>query len=471
VTREAARANRVLALVSIASAVSALDLSLMFVAYPSIREEFASVPLSQVSWVLTSFTIVAAALLIPAGRIADRAGRKRVFLVSLAFFTSGSALCAAAPTVPVLIAARVVQAIGGAMLTPSVLAIITSTIPAERRAWAIGVWSTITGTITTAAPTIGSLLIQYASWRWAFLLNVPLGIACFFTGRRMLVESVDPDAAPLPDALGVVLIMGGVAALAFGVVQSSEWGWSDRGTLLALAAAAASLAWFVQRCATHPHPVVDLRVFRPYVFRANAVACVAIGVTFWGGYYVFIRFLTVGWGYSILTTGLLLIPMTLVSSFVGIPAGRVMDRHGHRVVMVPAALAFTVSMLWLRTRAGDGPEILAVWIPAALLAGLTNAVCFSGINSAGIRTAAPEALAVTAGIVQTIIRIGGALGSALGIALVGDVSGSDGAGAFHRAFDVLGIVGVVAAVSMLPLATARRPARAEGGSRSSLPAS
>src|SRR5688572_25072342 len=139
------RENRILALVSISSAISALDLSLMFVAYPSIRADFPDVPLSQTSWVLTSFTIVAAALLIPAGRIADRVGRKRVFLLAITLFTIGSAFCAIAPTVPVLIAARVVQAVGGAMLTPSALALIMSTIPIERRSWAIGVWSTITG--------------------------------------------------------------------------------------------------------------------------------------------------------------------------------------------------------------------------------------------------------------------------------------------------------------------------------------
>ncbi|HEX7096183.1 MAG TPA: MFS transporter [Acidimicrobiales bacterium] len=467
------RENRVLALVSVASAVSALDLSLMFVAYPSIRAHFASTSITLVSWVLTSFTIVAAALLIPAGRVADRAGRRRVFLFSLLLFGTGSACCAIAVNVPMLIAARVVQAVGGALLTPSALAIIMSTIPASRRAWAIGVWSTVTGVMATAAPTIGALLVDKASWRWAFVINVPIALGCFVAARRTLEESIDPDAGPLPDALGVALVMGGVAALAFGVVQSSTWGWTDRGTLVALGVAAALLAWFVQRCATHPAPVIDLRVFDTFLFKANAVAAVAIGITFWGGYYVFIQFLTVGWGYSITQTGLLLVPMTLVTSFVGMPAGRWMDRYGHRIVMAPAALAFVLAMLWLRARAGDDAAVLAVWIPAALLAGLTNAVCFTGVNSAGARTAPPEALGVTAGIVQTIIRIGGAVGSALGIALVGDTGARDGVGTFHDAFVVLALVGLVAAISTLPLATARerpRPA-ARSGRADSLPAS
>lgn len=452
--------RKVLALVSVASAVSALDLSLMFVAYPSIRKDFAGVPLSLVSWVLTTYTIVAAALLIPAGRIADRIGRRRIFLTSLVFFTTGSICAALAPNVPLLITSRFVQAIGGALLTPAALALIMGTVSAGRRAWAIGVWSTVTGAISTAAPTIGAFLVEKASWRWAFVLNVPIGVVCFIVGRRVLDESVDPDAGALPDPFGSLLVMAGIAALAFGVVQSSQWGWTDRRTLTILAVAVALLAWLIQRCATQLTPVMDLGVFRPFLFRANAVAATAIGVLFWGVFYVFVQFLTVAWGYTIVEAGLLLIPMTIVTAFIGVRAGSLMDRFGHRVVMVPAALCFVASMLWLRFRATDSPQILAVWLPAAILAGITNAVCFSGINSAGAKTAPPESLGVTAGIIQTIIRVGGTVGAALGIALVGDVVHSGhGVAGFHTAFIVLAVVGMVAAVSALPLATAARSPR------------
>jgi EmrB/QacA subfamily drug resistance transporter len=449
------RAGKVLALISAASSVSSLDLSLMFVAYPQIRRDFSGESLTLVSWVLTSFTIVAAALLIPAGRIADRVGRRKIFLTSLLLFSTGSGLCAAAPNVQFLIAARVVQAVGGAMLTPSAIAIILSTTPVARRAWAIGVWSTVNGAVATAAPTIGAALVRYASWRFAFLINVPIGAVSFLIGRRMLDESVDPDAGPLPDPIGVGVIMAAVAALAFGIVRSSAWGWIDAGTLGALGGSAALLALFVWRCARHPSPVIDLAVFRPFLFKANAVTAIAAGITFWGGYYVFVQFLTLGWGYTIIGAGLLLIPMTLAASLVGVPAGRLMDRYGHRAVMVPAAVLFSLSMLWLRFRVGDERAILAVWLPAAFGIGVTNAICFSGVNSAGARTAPPEALGITAGIIQTLIRIGGAAGAALGVALVGDFAEGTEASRFKPAFLALAIVGVVAAVTALPLATRR----------------
>jgi EmrB/QacA subfamily drug resistance transporter len=459
------RANHGLALVSFASAVGSLDLSLMFVAYPSIKQHFDGESISLVSWVLTSYSIVAGALLIPAGRIADRVGRRKIFVLSITLFTIGSALCAVAPNVPWLISARVIAAVGGAMLTPSALAIIMTTFPLERRAWAIGVWSTVSGAIATMGPTIGALLITYASWRWTFLINVPIGIVCAVLGPRLLDESKVPNAGPLPDPFGVVLIMGGIAMTSFAIVQSNVWGWTAQGTLLSFAVAASALALFLHRCRTQPTPVLDLRIFKPFLFRATTVAAIAAGVTFWGGYYLFVQFLTLGWGFEIMQAGLLLIPMTLTASFVGVPAGKLMDRYGNRVVMVPAALSFTLAMLYLGWRLGAERAVVAVWLPAAIGVGITNAVYFPGVNSAGARAAPPEALGTTAGVVQTLIRLGGALGTALGIALVGDFRQGDAAGNLRPAFFVLAGVGVIAALAAAPLATRRFQPTPLGGAK------
>jgi EmrB/QacA subfamily drug resistance transporter len=454
-TSSATRNNRALALVSLASALGTLDLSLMFVAYPAIKAHFHGESLTLVSWVLTSYSIVAAALLIPAGRIADRVGRRKVFMVSITLFSLGSGLCAVAPNVKLLIAARVIAACGGAMLTPSALAIIMTTFPLERRSWAIGVWSTVSGVIGTMGPTIGGVLITYASWRWAFLMNVPIGATCLVFAPRLLEESKVENPGPLPDLLGVSLIMGGIAMLSFAIVQSNVWGWTDRGTLIAFAVGISALAVFLRRCATQSAPVLDLRIFRPFLFRATTVAALCAGITFWGGYYLFVQFLTIGWGYTYLQAGLLLIPMTLMASVVGVPAGKLMDRHGNRVVMVPSMLAFVVAMTYLGLELGPRHAIWLVWIPAAVLVGITNAVYFPGVNAAGARTAPPEALGTTAGVVQTLIRMGGALGTALGIALVGEFHRGDNPADLRSAFLVLAGVGVVGSLAAFPLATKR----------------
>jgi DHA2 family lincomycin resistance protein-like MFS transporter len=178
-----------------------------------------------------------------------------------------------------------------------------------------------------------------------------------------------------------------------------------------------------------------------------------MGAALWGGYYIFIQFLTRAWDFTILATGLLLIPMTLSASVVGVPAGRLMDNRGHRPVMAPAAIVFTMSLLWLALGSGDERQVLAVWLPAAIGVGVANAVCFPGVNSAGAWLAPEGSLGITAGIIQTLIRIGGVTGTALGIALVGDLGTDPGASAFHPAFFAFAAVGFLALLTILPLST------------------
>jgi EmrB/QacA subfamily drug resistance transporter len=462
------RETKILAIVSAGTAMGGLDLSLMFVAYPAIRADFPKESVTLISWVLTSFTIVAAALLIPAGRLADKWGRKRIFRASLLVFAAGSVACALAPNVPLLIAGRVVAAIGGAMLTPSGLALLMSAVPPERRSYAVGVWGTITGTLATAAPTLGAAAIKYGSWRWALIMPVPLGLVAWAVSGRVLEESVDPNAGPMPDPVGALLIAAGVASAAFGIVQSGRWGWTDQGTLVAVGTGVALLCLLVWRCAHHPYPIVDLRVFKPFLFKATALASICIGIAFWGAYYLFVQFLTLGWGYTIMTAGLLLIPMTLTSSFFGIWSGRTMDRHGHRVVMVPAALLFSAGMAWLALHIGDHRQLGLVWIPAALAVGGTNAAFFTGVNGAGSKTAPAEVLGLTAGIIQTLIRIGGALGTALGISIVGEFHKGDPVHDLRPAFWAFALVGVAAAITAIPLATG--PVRARVRARQAVAA-
>ena len=449
------RRSRALILISVGSALSALDTSMMFVAYPSIRSHFDNSPLSVVSWVLTAYQIVVAALLIPAGRLADRFGRRKVFLFSLASYTVGSLLSAVAPNVAWLIAARVVAALGGALLTPTALAIIMSMFPAHRRAWAIGVWATISGTIATLGPTIGALLVTYASWRWTFLVNVPVGITSMLLARRMIDESKAEDSGPLPDPLGVVLVAVGLGSLSFAIVKSNAWGWTGSKTLTMFALAVAVLAIVARRCVTHRSPVVDPLLFRSPMFRFAALAGLGVGMTFFGGYYLFVQFLTLGWRYSIIQAGLLLIPMTLASSVVGVPAGKLMDRYGNRALMVPAMFIFVVAMIYLGVWLDDSRSIVRVWLPVALGVGITNAVFLPGCNSAGARGVPEDMLGTAAGVIQTLIRVGGALGTSLSIALVGDFRRGDSVTDLHPTFLALAGAGVIAALAATPLAPKR----------------
>ena len=210
---------RTLALTSVAVFVVSLDGTVLFVAFPAIRATFARVSAAQLSWVLNAYTIVFGALLVPSGRIADRVGRKRTFLLGLALFSAASALCGLAPSAGALIAARALQAVGAALLLPSSLAVVLHAFVVARRASAVALWGAVGALAAAIGPSLGSLIIQSWGWRWVFYINIPVGIAAVVRGNKLLLESRDEAASELPDPFGIVLLIAGVALTALGIVE------------------------------------------------------------------------------------------------------------------------------------------------------------------------------------------------------------------------------------------------------------
>ena len=236
---------KVLLIVSVGLFMSSLDLFIVNIAFPDLAASFDGASLPSLSWVLNAYAIVFAALLVPAGRIADRVGRKRVFVLGLVLFSLASALCAAAPTVPLLVAARVLQAAGGAMMIPTTLGLILPAFPPEQRALAIGIWSAISGIAAALGPPIGGLLVQL-SWHWIFLVNVPIGLLTAVIAVRVLDEAREPDDGR-PDLLGAAMLALGIGLLTLGIVKGPDWGWSDPRDLAAFAAALLLIVAFVHR--------------------------------------------------------------------------------------------------------------------------------------------------------------------------------------------------------------------------------
>ena len=206
--------------------LSSLDLFIVNIAFPSISKAFHGESLSSLSWVLSAYTIVFAAVLVPAGRWADRAGRKRAFLLGLAIFTTSSALCAIAPSLDFLVGARVLQAVGGALMLPTSLGLLLPAFGPERKGAAIGLWSAVGGAAAALGPPIGGLLVQ-VSWRWVFLVNLPFSLLALFFGVRLLHEVRDPEAHK-SDLLGAALLTVSVASLVAAIVEGSDWGWTER---------------------------------------------------------------------------------------------------------------------------------------------------------------------------------------------------------------------------------------------------
>ncbi len=433
---------KVLAVVSVAVFMAGLDLFIVNIAFPAIGEDFAGSGTAALTWVLNAYAIVFAALLVPAGRLADRLGRRRGFLAGGALFVAGSALCGAAPTLEVLVAARVVQAAGAALLLPTSLALLLPEFPPGQRPVAIAIWSAVGGLAAAFGPPLGGVLVE-AGWRWVFLVNVPVGAAALAAAARLLAESRD-RAQAVPDLPGTALLAGSIGLLALGLVQAPEWGWGAPGTIASLAAAAAGTAWFRARCRRHRAPVVDPAMLRVRSFAMASLASLAFNAAFGAMLLSSVLYLTQVWGASILVAGLALTPGPLTAALLAIPAGRLAVRVGPRAVAAAGGVLFAAGALWWIWRAGPDAAYATALLPGMLLTG------------AGV------------GVYTRSRQIGAVLGVALLVAVVGAPVDWDAGWAFMAA---TGLVAALAARAIGPVrlaapeAAPAAPAAAAGVAR------
>ena len=410
---------KVLSVTSLAVFMVFLDGTIVNIAFPSIHQSFPTTSQASLSWVLNAYNIVFAALLLASGRIADLSGRRRVFYIGLGVFTVGSVLCGLATSTLVLDVSRAFQAVGAALLLPASLALLLPEFPLSMRATAVGIWGAVGAVAAASGPPLGALIVQSAGWRWAFLVNAPVGLIAWLLGRRVLVESRDPTARGWPDPVGIALLTAGMGLLALGIVEGSGWGWSDPRIIGSFAGAAVILPLSIWRAATHPTPVIPLALFRVRSFSVANVAVVSFGAAFAAMLLAGVLFLTGVWHYSILRTGLAVMPGPLMAAVFAPVAGRLADRFGHRVVLVPGALIFGAAMLLFRARVGLHPDYLGAWLPAAVLSGIGVGLTLPTLGSAAAASLPPERFGTGSAVSSTSRQIGFILGVSVLIALLG----------------------------------------------------
>jgi EmrB/QacA subfamily drug resistance transporter len=445
---------QVLLVTSVAVFMSFLDVTIVNIAFPDIRSSFPHDSLSHLSWILNAYSIVFAAALVPAGRLADRLGRRRFFFVGVLIFLAASALCGAAPSVDVLIAARAVQALGGAILVPASLGLLLPEFPLERRATATALWGA-TGAIAAAAgPSLGGVLVDWQGWRAVFFVNLLIGLPALVPARRLLRESREPNAL-FPDVLGAVLLAVGVGALALGIVQGPQWGWSSARIIGSFAASAALLAGVLVRSARHRAPVIEVSLFRVRSFAVANVGSFVFAIAFFALLLCNVLFLTGVWHYSILKAGIALTPGPLMAA-VGAPiGGRLSDRFGQRVVAVPGSLLFGTGALLFALRVGVHPAFVSEFLPANMLGGLGIGLTFAGFGSAAVAEL-PRNRYATGGAINNCIRqIGAVLGISTLIVLIGTPSPADALHVFHRAWALMALAGAIAATAGVALGRVR----------------
>jgi EmrB/QacA subfamily drug resistance transporter len=395
-----------------------LDTTIVNIAFPDISASFPEASRGLLSWVLDGYFVVIAALLVPAGGLADRFGHKRVFLWGLGLFTLTSLLCAMAPSLEALIAFRVLQGAGAAAIAPTSLAIVLDSFPSEKRATGVGLWGAAAAAAAATGPTLGAALVELDSWRLVFLVNLPLGAALLLAGFRLLPDQPLRDSR-LPDLPGALALALGLAAVTLGIVEGNDWGWTSAGTLGAFAAASLLLAIVVVRSLRHPRPIVEPALFSHRSFSLGNLGTLLFAAAFFSLILGNVLFLTTVWGYSILSAGLASLPGPAMTTVVSGPAGRLADRFGHRAVIVPGTLVFAAGAMVLRS-AGAEPDYLGLWLPGAILTGIGIGLAFPTLGSAAVRDVADDRFATASAVNAAFRQVGAVLGTAILIAIVGE---------------------------------------------------
>ncbi|MFB8242167.1 MFS transporter [Kitasatospora purpeofusca] len=438
--------------------VSNLDLFIVNVALPAMQQHFHGSSLATLSWVLNGYAIVFAALLVPAGRLADRIGHRTVFLAGLAVFTTASALCALAPTVGWLDAARVLQAAGAAALMPTSLALLLDATPAAERPGAIRAWASIGGIAAGLGPVLGGLLVE-ADWRWVFIANVPVGIAAIAVGTRVLPRPRAKENGPLPDLLGALLLTAAIATLTVALVKADEWGWLSPRVLGSLLASALLTAWFLRRSARHHAPVVELPLLRVPVYAAANTAALLFTLAFAGMLLTSVLWCQQAWDYSALRTGLAIAPGPLLVPPVALGSAALVRWLGPGRVAALGTLLFAAGIGWWAATVGLRPGYATELLPGLLLTGLGVGLTLPTLVGSAAAALPPTRFATGSAITTMARQIGAVVGVALTVGLIGTPHGPQAAlDGFRRGWTLLIVAALLACAAALWLAAAQRRA-------------
>jgi EmrB/QacA subfamily drug resistance transporter len=409
------QAYRVLALTSIAVFLVSLDLSIVVVAKRTIDEDLGGGSL--LTWVFSAYAIAYAAALLTAGRFADVFGRKRSFLRGVLWFSFGSLLCGLAPTTWFLVIARIVQAFGGAQLSPASLALVLPEFPVEKRTQAIAIWGATGGLAAALGPSIGGILVDTLGWRWLFFVNIPFTLLTVLFGRRILRESKDPNAQRKVDYPSAALGFSGVALVVLGISQSEVWGWLDSGTIGALGAGILLCFAFALRCHRAEFPILDLKLFRLRFVLAANVAGVLFSMGFIGMWLLNTFWLQAVWGYSVAISGLATMPGPTSAAFIAPFAGRYANRLGHSRVLFAGAMLLAVGTFGLNATIPDNPAYLTRYLPWMLVTGIGVGLSISTLSSSATAFLKPSQFAMGSALNNTFRQVGTALGAALSLAI------------------------------------------------------
>jgi EmrB/QacA subfamily drug resistance transporter len=443
------------AITSTALFMTTLDNLVVTTALPVIRHDLHA-GLSGLEWTVNAYTLTFAVLLLTGAALGDRLGRRRVFAFGLGIFTAASAAAALAPSIVALDVARAVQGVGGAIVMPLTLTILSSAVPAEKRGLALGAWGGISGLAVAFGPLVGGAVVNGISWNWIFWLNVPFGLLLIPLALTRLDESYGPTQKL--DLSGLVLASGGLFGIVWGLVRGNEVGWGSAQIVGSLVVGAAVLAAFVAWELRTPEPMLPMRFFRNRTFSLANLASLFMSFGMFGAIFLLAQFFQTVQGYSPLASGVRILPWTVMPMFVAPIAGALSDRiGGHKIIGVGLALQ-ALGLAWI---AAVSTPTTPYWelVGPFTISGIGMALFFAPVANVVLSAVRPEEQGQASGANNAVRELGGVFGVAV-LAAVFSAYGGYGTGEHFVAGMNPAVwigAGVVALGSVAAFAIGRRP--------------
>jgi EmrB/QacA subfamily drug resistance transporter len=441
----------ILAICCLSVLMTIMDLTIVNLAIPSIRTDLGATA-AHAQWTIAIYALGVASLQLLGGEAGDRFGRRRVLQIGTTVFMLGSLLCSLAPTIDVLIAARLIQAVGASMMNPVALAIISQVfVEPTERARAIGIWGAVFGAALALGPIVGGLLIETVGWRGVFWINLPIGAAAV-VACAMLVPESETSTRRGTDLLGQFLGTGSLFGLVFVMIESPGRGWTHPWVIMTAAAAACAFVGVLRHESRHPDPFIDLRLFRSTTFAAAAVIALSV-FTVWGAFLFMMSIYLQGWrGYTAVHAGLLLLPVGVAVLVLSPISGHLVSRFGNRPPLLIAGLMTVVMSAMLAFLDPAAPRWLLILICTAF--GITFGMVTVPVNYAAVSSVPQDRAGAAAGITSTSKQIGISLGVALsGVLATGALSPP--AGDFTNAARPLWLLTLVLGLAIAALGTIR----------------
>ena len=421
VTFDSGPGRWVLAVAVLGSGLAFLDGTVVNVALPAIGEDLGATT-SDLQWIVNGYLLTLASLILLGGSLGDRYGRRRVFSIGVAWFTIASALCAAAPSSEALIFARLLQGVGGALLTPGSLAMIEATFVPGDRARAIGAWSGLGGVAAAIGPVVGGWLVEAISWRAIFLINIPLGAFVVLMAARHVPETRDPTATGRLDLTGALLAALGLGGTTFALIQAPEDGFTAAVAVTALGGIAALLAFLVQERRS-PNPMMPLSIFSSRQFSAANAVTFVVYAALGGVFFLLVAFLQISVGYSPTAAGAASLPVTAIMLLFSARSGALAQRIGARIPLTLGPLIIAVGLL-LMLRIEPGGSYVSQVLPAVLVFGAGLTLVVAPVTATVLAAADSRHSGMASGVNNAVARVAGLLAVAL-LPVIAGLTGED----------------------------------------------